>query len=115
MEMRFRQSLPNAEWASRLPVEEIPAAQAHLAGLALALAARQVAETQTRSNDASKTQWMLTVEDLEERTGQKRRWLFANAHRLPFIKRISLKRLRGDETLLNEWLSQRRTSSSPAR
>jgi hypothetical protein len=108
--MEPQENLPSTEWVNALPFAQIPAVQAQLASLALALAARQIADAQKPVSD-SKPRWSLTIEDVERRTGLKRRWLIQHATQLPFLNRFSKKNFRADETLLNDWLEQQRAGS----
>jgi hypothetical protein len=54
------------------------------------------------------TTWTLSVEDLMLATGKTKRWLYAHADELPFVKRISRKTLRGDAMRLERWFEAER-------
>ncbi|HTT75303.1 MAG TPA: hypothetical protein VMF50_04910 [Candidatus Binataceae bacterium] len=57
---------------------------------------------------APATTWTLDIDDLIQRTGMSRRWLFTHADELPFIRRITRKSLRGDAAKLEKWLDAER-------
>jgi hypothetical protein len=57
--------------------------------------------------EASEPRWSLDTDQLVERSGRSRRWLFAHANELPYVKRISRKVLRGDSVLLERWIGRR--------
>ena len=50
---------------------------------------------------------MLTVEEAVEMLHVKRRWLYRNSGRYPFIRRVSRKKLLICEKGLREWLASR--------
>jgi hypothetical protein len=91
-----------------VPVSEIAAILAQLAAISQQFALRLLtADFTSPPPVASAPEWNLTVEEMMRVTGKSRRWLFAHKN-LPFIRRISRKTIRGDETLLRRWLSSRR-------
>lgn len=109
--MNLLEKLPTAEWASTLPAEQLHTVLAHLASLQSAITARLIVESHTAASKDPTPRWTLTLADLEQRTGQKRRWLIEHAKELPFVAKFSRKNFRGDETLLIEWLEKRRVQS----
>jgi hypothetical protein len=100
-------SLPDSSWANDLPIEHVPAAVAQLASLQSALAARWMGK-ESGDHSSDKPRWKMTIEDMEKMTGKPRRWLFAHADELPFVSRVSLKVIKGDETLCLAWITERR-------
>jgi hypothetical protein len=105
----LNQDFPDLAWATALPLEMVPAAIAQLGALQTVFATRlmdDVSDCAEHSPQAD--EWNLSIEDMERMTGQKRRWLFAHADELPFIKRITKKKVRGDAALLKRWMAERR-------
>lgn len=52
---------------------------------------------------------LLTPEQAAEMLGQKVRWLYRHASRLPFTRRLSRKSLRFSENGLRRWVAARRS------
>jgi hypothetical protein len=105
----LNQDFPDLNWATALPLEIVPAAIAQLGALQTVLATRLMHDVSgCAEHSLAADEWNLSIEDMERMTGQNRRWLFAHANELPFIKRITKKKLRGDAALLKRWIAERR-------
>lgn len=52
--------------------------------------------------------WSLTIDDMVRMSGKTRRWIFAHADDLGWVKRLTRKSLRGDAALLRKWIASRR-------
>jgi hypothetical protein len=52
--------------------------------------------------------WNLGIDDLVRMSGKTRRWIFAHAGEMGWVKRITRKTLRGDAALLRKWIASRR-------
>ena len=66
--------------------------------------ASSITSTNQRTPDSEK---MLTVAEASQRLRRSRQWLYRNAERLPFVKRISRKSMLISEAGLERWLSRR--------
>jgi hypothetical protein len=51
---------------------------------------------------------MLTPDEAAVMLRRSRQWIYRNAHRLPFVRRISRKSLLCSETGMKQWLASRR-------
>jgi hypothetical protein len=79
-----------------------------LAATQVALTARLMAEPAATITATAPTAYDLDADAIARRLGRSRRWVFRNAQRLPFVRRISRKTIRGDESGLNRWIASRR-------
>jgi hypothetical protein len=98
-------NLPEIESATSVPAEQIPVLLARLAALQGALAARLL--TTSIPAAAPAPEWALTADDVARRLGRSRRWVFRNAKRLPFVRRVSRKVIVADEAALKRWIASR--------
>lgn len=95
--------------AGGLPVRTLAALQGRAAAVLTALAAAALAATETAQEArASKPtpaagDRTLNADQIAAKLGQTRRWVFRNARKLPFVRRISRKALAGSEAGLRRW------------
>jgi hypothetical protein len=93
---------------AEIAITDIPATLAMLAATQVALTARLMAEPAATITATAPTAYDLDADAIARRLGRSRRWVFRNAQRLPFVRRISRKTIRGDESGLNRWIASRR-------
>lgn len=97
--------------AGGLPARTLAALQSRAAVVLAALAAEALAaatETgvQVRASkpaSAGDRDRTLNADEIATELGQTRRWVFRNARKLPFVRRISRKALAGSEVGLRRW------------
>lgn len=98
--------------AADLPREALAELLAECAAAQSILVARLVAVGVMGSNNASKEEpaegRMLTVTEACGLLRKQPRWIYRNAERLPFVKRLSRKSLLISEAELRRWLKGRR-------
>jgi hypothetical protein len=95
------------ERATDLPIEVVSALLSRCAAVQLALAAKigrtQVAEPRAESIDRT-----LDANQIAAALGVPRRWVFRNVATLPFVRRVSLKKLACSEADLRRWRAARK-------
>ena len=97
--------------AGGLPARTLAALQSRAAVVLAALAAEALAAAtepgaQVRPNkpaSAGDHDRTLNADEIAAELGQTRRWVFRNARKLPFVRRISRKALAGSEAGLRRW------------
>jgi predicted DNA-binding transcriptional regulator AlpA len=97
--------------ALEIPAEDVPtllgrvaAEQARLAAVQTALVARMAEHTPERGDDADA---LLTVIEAARLIGMSPRWLYKNAHRLPFTRRVGPRALRFSRRGIARYLDKR--------
>jgi len=90
--------------------EEAAAALFELGALQAALAARlQPAHAAPRSNGLEDTERLLSPVQAAERLGVTLRWLYRNAKRLPFTRKLTGRTLRFHEQGLARYIREKRS------
>ncbi len=93
--------------AGGLSARTLAALQGRTAAVLTALAAAALAATETaqeaRASRPAAGDRTLNADEIAAELGQTRRWVFRNARKLPFVRRISRKALAGSEAGLRRW------------
>ncbi len=91
-------------WVATVPDDQIPGALALLAAAQSTLASRLVSVSLRPTHREEETTW-LSVEQAAAKLGRSPRWLYRNAKRLPFLKRLSRKVLLVSEQGMMRWVA----------
>lgn len=96
----------------RLAAELCPEARHHALSALTACAAMIAAlrPTTPEQTPRSSDDFTLNADDVAARLDKSRRWVFRQASRLPFVRRISRKTLLASESGLNRWIAARRSA-----
>jgi HD superfamily phosphodiesterase len=91
----------------RLPYDALTALRAKAAAtLALVESAQLLAANRPNSKGKIiENDKMLTADEAAALLHKDRRWLYRNAHRLPFVRRVSRKSILISESGLQQWLA----------
>jgi predicted DNA-binding transcriptional regulator AlpA len=105
--------LATPERVSEVPLEQIPALVAEVASEQAALSAIQGAltvrllVTPAAHDPGTDGDRLLTAEEVAHLLGVTKRWVQRRARRLPFARRISVRRVRYSEAGLRRWMTNR--------
>lgn len=100
-------SLPDA--APYLSAEEVARATALLTvGQAALATRREVLQTQVPTPAPNATDRLLTPAEVAERLGVTLRWLYRNAGRLPFTRKLTKRTLRFEERGLAKYIREKK-------
>ena len=91
-----------------VPPEQIPAVMSTFAAWLAQLSARVLQDPTAATRLASVDDEVLTPEQACALLKQDRRWLSRNAHRLPFVRRISPRRFVCSRAGIVKWLAIRK-------
>jgi predicted DNA-binding transcriptional regulator AlpA len=94
-----------------VPLEQIPAMIATLAGLELALAARllEVGPASSAEPKSENEDQMLTVRECADRLRKSTKWVYRRTKTLPFARCLGPRSWVFSQRGLEKWLAQRRT------
>jgi hypothetical protein len=96
----------------RLPYEALTRLRAKCAATLATIESAQLiaANVARRQKDdiGTETDRMLTPDEAAVMLRRSRQWIYRNAHRLPFVKRLSRKSLLCSEAGMKQWLASRR-------
>jgi Helix-turn-helix domain len=99
--------LPDFDPAS-LPAEQIPAVLIQLAGLQTALAVRLMAAPAPAPQTAALDDEMLTTDEAAKLLRRAPSWIYRNAHKLPFVKRLSQRSMLHSKKGVERYLASRK-------
>jgi hypothetical protein len=100
----------DAALADGLPTEVLAALMQRCAIVVTTLAAQQAAQARAQSLAAtSAADRTLNADEIAAALGTNRRWVFRNARRLPFVRRVSRKCVVGSEAGLRRWREVQKT------
>lgn len=100
--------LPAVEAVDALPCGTLPAFIAGLGALLARAAGRLAADVTDPQPSGSEGDRLLEAAEVATRTGMSLDWIYRNAPRLPFTRRMGSRTLRFSEAGLVRWLAQQR-------
>ena len=104
--------LPALESVDALAPQQIPAFLGALTALLGRAAVRLALDSSQSVSDAQRgSEALLTIDEVAKRTGMSKDWLYRNARRLPFARRIGRRTLRFSESALERWMANRAPAS----